>query len=1057
MLNATSPREISHFFSLCSRRIRVLIIYIFSISGIALQGSSVDSLTIQRIYNGYGDGLATLTPVFNKYTWLYSTFIPNQYGNIKISALARNNLGDPTTYALFLNGVWLRDVSPLAGPSPNIPINVGINRITISPYATTYNYGPSYTVNITRGLSAVCTLSYLKISSGILSPNFTSATLSYTASVPSTVSSLTVTPTRTDVASIVKVNEKIYSSGSSESIPLLFGNNTITVLVTAEDGTTKVYTVKVTRTPSTVSSLAGLTLSSGTLSPVFASGTMTYTASMPSSVKSLQLTPTVMDSTANVKINGVAVASGAASPPISLSAGGNLIQVVATAQDGSTTSSYTVTVFWPSAVTTLSGLTCNSGSLSPAFGSGTTAYAVNIANDCTGVTLTPTLTEPNATVRVNGNLLSSGTASAKIPVLASGSNVINVTVTALDGTTIQTYNVTVNRPPLNATFTNAATVPLNVATYDASGNLANLSLGYSPTPGTTLNLVKMTDLDFIQGRFTNLAQGQYVSMAYQGVVYRFAVNYYGGTGNDLVLQWASDKTYAWGANSYGQLGNNGASNSSLPTSVLSSGALSGKCVVAVAAGSSHSLALCGDGTLAAWGRNDLGQLGNNSTTNSSVPVVITNSGVLSGKTVVAISAGYYHNLALCSDGTVAAWGQNTYGQLGDGTNTNSSVPVAVTTAGGLSGKSVSGIAAGYYHNLAQCTDGSLVAWGRNTYGQLGNNLTTDSSAPVAISRSGVLSGRAVTQFAAGSDHSLVMCSDGSLAAWGRNNNGQLGEGSGLNSMVPIEVDSTDVLAGKIVTSISVGGGHNLALCSDGTLAAFGRNTSGQLGDGSTTNRGFPMLVNLSGLGGKAIAAVKAANSHSLALCIDGSIHAWGSSSYGQLGNGGTTNSSLPVAVTTSPLGSGERFMALATGTSHSMALVAAPPITGYEAWTAIHAGLSDSTALGDPDKDGIPNVLEYVLNGNPGVAAAVAQPVLSQNQSQHVFSFSRAAASAADTTQVFQYSTDLDQWTELSLSQPTDAKVAIGVVDGAGMQTVTVTIPKQGDMSMFGRLNVFKP
>jgi hypothetical protein len=140
-----------------------------------------------------------------------------------------------------------------------------------------------------------------------------------------------------------------------------------------------------------------------------------------------------------------------------------------------------------------------------------------------------------------------------------------------------------------------------------------------------------------------------------------------------------------------------------------------------------------------------------------------------------------------------------------------------------------------------------------------------------------------------------------------------------------------------------------------------------------------------------------------------------------------------------------------------MALVAAPPITGYEAWTAIHAGLSDSTALGDPDKDGIPNVLEYVLNGNPGVAAAVAQPVLSQNQSQHVFSFSRAAASAADTTQVFQYSTDLDQWTELSLSQPTDAKVAIGVVDGAGMQTVTVTIPKQGDMSMFGRLNVFKP
>jgi alpha-tubulin suppressor-like RCC1 family protein len=617
----------------------------------------------------------------------------------------------------------------------------------------------------------------------------------------------------------------------------------------------------------------------------------------------------------------------------------------------------------------------------------------------------------------------------------------------------------VNRIFLDAEFTSASTVPFSSSDYNATSNAINLSLGYAPTPGTTLTLVKVTGLGFIQGRFTNLAQGQLVSMSYQGVVYPFVVNYYGGTGNDLVLQWVSDKTYAWGANSYGQLGNNGTINSSLPTSVLSSGALSGKCVVAVSTGSFHSLALCADGTLVAWGRNDLGQLGNNSTTNSSVPVAITNSGALSGKTVVAVSAGYYHNLALCSDGTVVAWGQNTYGQLGDGSKTNSSVPVAVSSAGGLSGKTVSGIAAGYYHNLVQCSDGSLVAWGRNNYGQLGNNSATDSSVPVDITSSGVLNGLTVAQFAAGSDHSLVLCADGSLAAWGRNNYGQLGEGSGANSAVPVEVDSTDVLAGKIVTSISAGGWHNLALCSDGTLAAFGRNTSGQLGDGSTTNSGLPLVVNLSGLGGKAIAAVQAANSHSLALCADGSIHAWGSSSNGQLGNGGTTNSSLAVAVTTSPLGSGERFMALSTGTSasHSMALVAAPPVTGYEAWTAIHAGLSDSTALGDSDKDGIPNVLEYVLNGNPAVAAELAQPVMSQNQSQFVFSLSRNAASAADTTQVLQYSTNLSSWTEVRLTPPIDAKVALGAVDSAGMQPVTVTIPNQGDMSMFGRLKVVKP
>jgi alpha-tubulin suppressor-like RCC1 family protein len=787
---------------------------------------------------------------------------------------------------------------------------------------------------------------------------------------------------------------------------------------------------------------------------------MTYTASVLSSVKSLQVTPTVTDSAASVKVNGLAVASGASSSPISLSVGNNPIQVVVTAQDGSTISNYTVTVFVPSAVATLSGLTCNSGSLSPTFTSGTTAYAVSVANDCTVVTLTPTVAEPNATMRVNGTLVGSGTASMKIPVLASGSNVINVVVTAQDGTTTQTYAVNVNRPPMTRNFASATTVPLSVSSYDATGNFANLSLSYAPTPGTTLTLVKLTGLGFIQGRFTNLAQGQYVSLVYQGVVYRFVVNYYGGTGNDLVLQWANDQTYAWGANSYGQLGNNGTSNSSLPTPVLGSGALSGKTVVAVSAGSFHSLALCADGTLVAWGRNDLGQLGDNSTTSSSVPVAITNSGALSGKMVVAISAGYYHNLALCSDGTMVAWGQNTYGQLGDGSKTNRSVPVAVSAAGGLSGKTVSGIAAGYYHNLAQCTDGSLVAWGRNTYGQLGNNSTTDSSAPVDITSLGVLNGLSVAQFAAGSDHSLVLCTDGSLAAWGRNNYGQLGEGSGANSSVPVEVDSTDVLAGKIVTSISAGGWHNLALCSDGMLAAFGRNTSGQLGDGGTTNSGLPLVANLSGLSGKAIATVQAANGHSLALCADGSIYAWGSNSNGQLGNGGTTSSSLPVAVTTSPLGSGERFMTLATGTSasHSMASVAAPPTnTGFSVWTASHAELSDSTALGDPDGDGIPNVMEYVLHGNPTVTSTAVLPVVSQNASSFQFSFSRDVASAADTTQVFQYSTDLIHWTELSLTPPTDARVTIGAEDGAGMQPVTVTIPKAANSPMFGRLKVTQP
>ena len=141
-----------------------------------------------------------------------------------------------------------------------------------------------------------------------------------------------------------------------------------------------------------------------------------------------------------------------------------------------------------------------------------------------------------------------------------------------------------------------------------------------------------------------------------------------------------------------------------------------------------------------------------------MPVAVnTASGVsaLFGKTVVAIAAGYYHSLALCSDGTVAAWGHNGFGRLGDNTTTQRNVPVAVNTASGVSalfGKTVVAIAAGYHHSLALCSDGTVAAWGYNTSGQLGDNTTTQRNVPVAVNRdSGVsaLFGKTVVAVSAG--------------------------------------------------------------------------------------------------------------------------------------------------------------------------------------------------------------------------------------------------------------------------------------------------------------------
>ena len=244
---------------------------------------------------------------------------------------------------------------------------------------------------------------------------------------------------------------------------------------------------------------------------------------------------------------------------------------------------------------------------------------------------------------------------------------------------------------VTATYSASTDVPVTANGYTATDNDVNFTLNFAPQTGTELMVVRNTGRSFINGTFTNLAQGQTVTLGYAGVNYQFVANYYGGTGNDLVLVWKDTRAWAWGLNQYGQLGNNTTTNSTVPVAVLqSNGVLVGKTVVATAAGASHSLSLCSDGTLASWGYNGYGQLGDNTTSIRTVPVaVLQSSGALAGKTVVALAAGDQHSLALCSDGTLASWGRNTSGQLGNNTTTNSSVPVAVVQSSGvLVGKTV---------------------------------------------------------------------------------------------------------------------------------------------------------------------------------------------------------------------------------------------------------------------------------------------------------------------------------------------------------------------------------
>src|SRR5450756_1497465 len=308
----------------------------------------------------------------------------------------------------------------------------------------------------------------------------------------------------------------------------------------------------------------------------------------------------------------------------------------------------------------------------------------------------------------------------------------------------------------------------------------------------------------------------------------------------------SGSAWAWGYNGDGELGNGTITNNSIPVAVSLP---SGTTVAAIAGGLYHSLALTSTGQVLAWGLNGPGQLGNGTTTDSSTPVAVS---LPSGTTVTAIAGGYYHSLALTSTGQVLAWGSNSNGQLGNGTTTNSSTPVAVSLP---SGTTVTAIAGGRAHSLALTSAGQVLAWGYNASGQLGNGTFTDSYTPVQVS---LPSGTTVTAIAGGGDHSLALTSNGQVLAWGYNGHGELGNGSFTESYTPVQVS---LPSGTSVTAIAGGGNHSLALTSTGQVLAWGRNLEGELGNGTTTNSSTPVVVSAI----RAAVAISGGGYHSLAI------------------------------------------------------------------------------------------------------------------------------------------------------------------------------------------------
>jgi alpha-tubulin suppressor-like RCC1 family protein len=302
---------------------------------------------------------------------------------------------------------------------------------------------------------------------------------------------------------------------------------------------------------------------------------------------------------------------------------------------------------------------------------------------------------------------------------------------------------------------------------------------------------------------------------------------------------ATGNIKCWGYNANGQLGIGNNIDSSIPIEITG-GALAGKTVTQIAAGAGvHTCALLSDATIACWGGNGFGQLGTSDTAERNIPVAIT-GGALAGKTITQIAVGGGHSCALFSDSTVACWGNNLLGQLGIGSYSDSHIPVAVT-GGALDSKTVTQISAGSQHTCALLSDATIACWGANNDGQLGTGITSrDINVPVAVYE-GSNAGHTVTRITASGYHTCAVLSDGTVSCWGRNEYGQLGTGDTTNSNTPLAVTG-GALTGKTVTRVSAGREHTCALLANGTVACWGMSHTGRLGNGSTIDSYIPVAV-----------------------------------------------------------------------------------------------------------------------------------------------------------------------------------------------------------------------
>ena len=814
----------------------------------------------------------SLSPSFASSTLTYTASISNGTTNITLVPTV-NHTGSTLT----VNGTALNS----GATSAAISMSVGFNTVHVIVTAQDGTSTQTYTITVTRAaaLTNDATLSALSLSTGTLSPSFVSGTIAYTASIPYGATSITTTPTTNQAGASVTVNGNATTSGSaSSSLNMNIGSNTITVIVTAQDTTTtNTYTITVTRAAlsTTDAALSALSLSTGTLSPVFASGTIAYTASIPYGTTSITTTPTVHQAGATVTVNGNATTSGLASASLNMNVGANTITVIITAQDTTTTKTYTITVTRANATTidaTLSALTLSTGTLSPVFASGTIAYTASIPHGTTSITTTPTVNQAGASVTVNGNATTSGSASASLN-MSVGDNTVTAIVTAPDGTTHKTYTITVTRAAasdnawLSGIELSAGTlVPSfnwGVMNYTVTLLNSQSSLTFTPTSADSSN----PDININNG--TIVSSGTASS----------SFNPTEGTNTYSLVVTAEDgsthNTYTITVNRYPAASVKNYGGSPFSSSMCS-------------IRPEDSSLWCASGSYAEGNVSDWGGVAQPqapfslNTSGFSFPVGVTTD----------FSVGPNH-VCVINGGSLNCSGGNSWGQLGDGSTTSNYTGFNAGIVG-LIGTPTS-VALGYDATYALTSLGNVYGFGKNSSGQIGQDPLSviHITTPYAIDNSGN-----ATAIAAG-DGFACEIRNNSVYCWGIMGSIDWGYTPAFINMASTP---TRIVAGKSFAC---------AVLSDQSLTCWGGNSEGELGIGNTTDTSAATLLTLN----NTVSRVAAGNQHACALLTDSTVQCWGNNDHGQLGSGDYQSSTAPFVLpvylngTTTPLTASDLWIA----------------------------------------------------------------------------------------------------------------------------------------------------